>query len=139
MLPIPKSVEIGGKEYPIFFGMSMMLTLMENHKIKTLEELFDSTILQDLKGQISVCRHAINAGVKKNKTDYVPLDIEQTADLLDENPEVLPVILTAFMDSVFNKKAQMVGEDPKKYKEAVLKLGAEILQKEPSPPTASKK
>lgn len=149
MLDILDSVTLGNEKYPIHFGMGAMAQIMKALNKNTLEDMFSAEVLQHLEGQIEVVKAGLIHGGKKHNrvlkstdkvvaTDFTTEDIYE---LFDDYPQEFNSVISSFMDSIMTRQAKALGEDPKKFKERVLKKGIEIIEKqqELSPLTESKK
>jgi len=149
MLDIKDSVKVDGQKYPIHFGMGAMSLIMRETGKKTLEDMFSAEILQHMEGQVIVAKAGLIYGARRHNKKTTSekskkrheFDTDDVYEIFDDAPEQFNTIIGAFMDSVMTRQAKALGEDPKKFKERVLKKGIEIIEKqqELSPSTASKK
>lgn len=109
-----RTVEIGGKERQVFFGMNALRLFCNVYEI-TLADLSEAFNELTFDQSLYMVTIALKEGARKAKTKE-KFTIEQVSDWLDEGFEDLGPIIEAVMETM-PFKAKEEGEEPAKVSE----------------------
>ena len=91
------TININGESYPVRFGFAALMTFSKKTGIK-LEDLDELSEGIDLYTAVALLWAGLKDGARKEKKQFT-LSVEDIADLLDDDVEVLTTALELFAQS----------------------------------------